>query len=213
MKALSRCTSISFWIGLALFLLYSPSTARDSVLKRLDRVVEVLEAVGLDLQDRLEVLAGESHVVVGEVVAGEGVLARAGLRQDRLVGLRRVGLRAAEHHVLEEVREARLARLDLVARAGLDRDLQRHDVGEAGRDHDHAQAVRQGALGGLERKDAAERARGLGGGGHGQQGSGEEGGDGENVSHSTPHDTRRPGDSREMAVPVHNQASSRTRFQ
>jgi hypothetical protein len=31
-KAASRCTSNSFCIGLALFLLYSPSTARDSVL-------------------------------------------------------------------------------------------------------------------------------------------------------------------------------------
>ncbi len=32
LKAFSRCTSKSFWIGFALFLLYSPRTARASVL-------------------------------------------------------------------------------------------------------------------------------------------------------------------------------------
>ena len=63
--------------GSALFLLYSPSTARASVLKAASRVVEVLEAVGLDLEDRLEVLLGEGGVVVRVVVGGVGVLARA----------------------------------------------------------------------------------------------------------------------------------------
>jgi hypothetical protein len=138
-------------------------------LEGLERVVEVLEAVGLDLQDRLEVLPGEGGVVVREVVAREGVLARARLRHDRLVRFGRVRLRAAEHHVLEEVREARLAGLHLVARAGHHRDLQRHDVREAGRHHDHLEAVRERALAGVERQDARSRGLRLGGRGHGRK--------------------------------------------
>ena len=92
--------------------------AEDGARLRLERrlgVIEVLEAVRLDLEDLLEVLLGERHVVVRVVVGRVGVLPRAGLRQDRLVGVGRVRLRPAEHHVLEEVGEARLARLHLVA--------------------------------------------------------------------------------------------------
>src|SRR2546426_6930001 len=46
------------------------------------------------------------------------VVVRAELLQDGVVLLLGIPLGAAEHHVLEEVRESRLARLDLVARAG-----------------------------------------------------------------------------------------------
>ena len=182
-------------------------------LERLYRVLEVLEAIGLDLQDRLEVLAREGRVVVGEVVAGEGVLASAGLGQDRLVRLGRERLRPPEHHVLEEVSEARLAGLHLVPRPGLDRDLERHDVREAGRDDDHAQAVRQRALLGVEGEDAARGAGALGGRGHGQSRSAEQNSNGLWNEHGTLHDSRGDRGSRRMAVPVHNQASSRTPFQ
>ena len=64
-------------------------------------------------------------------------------------------LRAPEHHVLEEVGEARLAGLDLVARAGLHRDLERHEVREAGRHDDDLQAVGQSFLDGVKRQDVA----------------------------------------------------------
>ena len=52
-------------------------------------------------------------------------------------------LRAAEHQVFEQVREAGVSRFHLVARAGLHHDVQRHDIGEVRRDRDQAQAVRQ----------------------------------------------------------------------
>ena len=92
-------------------------------------------------------------MVVRQVIGGVCVLPRAGFRDDRRVLIVRILRRAAEHHVLEEVREAALARLDLVARAGLHRDLQRDDVRESRRDHDHLEAVGERLFGRLERQD------------------------------------------------------------
>jgi hypothetical protein len=57
--------------------------------------------------------------------------------------------------VLEEVREAGLARLHFVARTGLHRDLDRHDVGEAGLHDYDLQAIGERALGVRERHDIA----------------------------------------------------------
>jgi hypothetical protein len=118
-------------------------------------VLEILEAVRLDAQDGLEVFLGEGRVVVCVVVGGVRVLSSSGASQDRLVLLRRVALRPAEHHVLEEVRKARLARLDLIARASLNGDLQRDEVGEASRDDDHLEAVGERPLHCLEWQDVA----------------------------------------------------------
>ena len=64
-------------IGFALFLLYSPRTARASVLKAASAYVEVLEAVGFDHEHRLEVFLREGRVVVRVVVGRVGVLAGA----------------------------------------------------------------------------------------------------------------------------------------
>ena len=85
-------------------------------------------------------------MVVGVVVRRVGVLPRADLGQDLLVLFGRPGLRAPKHHVLEEVREPGLARLDLVARSRLHGDLERDDVGEAGRHDDDLQAVGESLL-------------------------------------------------------------------
>ena len=105
---------------------------------------QVLEAVGLDLDDLFQVFGGKGDVVVGQVGRGIGVLVAAGLLHHRLVGLGRKLGGAAEHHVFKEVGEAGLAVLDLVARAGLHRNVQRHHAGAVGGHHDHAQAVVQG---------------------------------------------------------------------
>jgi hypothetical protein len=89
-------------------------------------VLEVLEPVRLEREHLVQVRRGEIRVVVRVVVRGVGVLVGARGLDARVVLLGRVLLGAAEHHVLEEVREAGLAGLHLVARARLDRDLQRH---------------------------------------------------------------------------------------
>ena len=54
--------------------------------------------------------------------------------------------RAAEHQVLEEVREAGLAGLDLVARAGLDRNLDADEVRKSRRHDDDLEAVRRACV-------------------------------------------------------------------
>ena len=55
--------------------------------------------------------------------------------------------------MLEQVREAALARLDLIARAGLNDDVQRNDVRRVRRNRDEAQPVREIMLIVAERKD------------------------------------------------------------
>jgi hypothetical protein len=131
-------------------------------LERLFGIGEVLEPVGLDLEDRRQILLGERRVVVRVVVAGVGVLARPGALEDRLVGVGGICLRAPEHHVLEEVGEPRLAGLDLVARPGLHRNVQRHDVGEARRDDDDREAVGERAFGRREGEQGCLRDPTLG---------------------------------------------------
>ena len=129
-------------------------------------VRQVLEAVALDAHHLGQRVAEERRVVDRPVVGGVGVLVGPGLREDALVvgGGDRLG--PAKHHVLEKVREAAAAGLDLVAAAGADDELERDDFGQAGRDDHHAQPVRQVAHDGLER----ERARGAGRGGRRRRG-------------------------------------------
>jgi hypothetical protein len=110
-------------------------------------VGEVLETVGFHLEDLRQVFLRERRVVVRVVVGGVGVAAGPRPGEHRLILLWRVGLRPSEHHVLEEVRETRLAGLHLVPRPGLHRDLERDDVREAGGDHDDPEPVRQRLLG------------------------------------------------------------------
>ena len=79
----------------------------------------------------------------GQIVAGESVRGGARVLQFGLITRGRKLLRAAEHEVLEEMREAALAGLDFVARARADDDEERDDVGIVGRDGDQAEAVWQ----------------------------------------------------------------------
>ena len=105
--------TLAQWVGVVLQVLTLDRQCLGAEL--LLAVVEMLEAVRLDLDHLFEVVGGEGGVVVGEVVGGVGVLVTAGRLDDGAVGIRRVVWRAAEHHVLEEMREARLAGLDFVA--------------------------------------------------------------------------------------------------
>ncbi len=124
-------------------------------------VGKVFEAIGLDFQHELEVLIGKRRVVIGVIVGRVRVLTRADSSQDLLVLVGRVELRPAEHHVFEEMGEARLARLDLIARAGLHGDLERDEIGKAGRNDDDFQPVGKSLFRGVEREDVAA-GRGLG---------------------------------------------------
>ena len=143
-------------------------------LEAAPRVVEVLEAVGLDLQDLLQVLLRERRVVVGVVVRRVGVLPRAGLGHD-LPGTSPAGRPSC--------RGTSCAR-----RSGRSPDLPgstslRDPVctgiwsetmfGKPGRHDDDLQAVGERLLGGLERQDVAGGLRGLRGrlrGGGGEAG-------------------------------------------
>ena len=81
------------------------------------RVLEVLEAIGLEGDDRRERLGRAVGDEEREVVGGLGVAVHPGGLEHGPVLLARVSVGAAEHHVLEEVREAGAPVLDLVARA------------------------------------------------------------------------------------------------
>ena len=105
------------------------------------RIREVLEAIGFNLEHRLQIFLGERDVIVGVVVSRVRVLPGSRLGQDLLILFGRVSLGATKHHVLEEVSKPRLARLHLIARTGLNRNLNRRDVGKAGWNDDDLQTV------------------------------------------------------------------------
>ena len=117
------------------------------------RVLQVEEAVRLDLDDRLE-RVGARHDVVGRPVVGrERVRVGPHPLDHGVVGLGRIALRAAEHHVLEEVRVAGESRLHLVARSGAHHRVVRHDARAVVLDAEHPQPVVQLEGGHRERKD------------------------------------------------------------
>ena len=125
-------------------------------------VLEVPEAVGLDLDDRRQRRGRDGHVVAGPVVGREGVGVGAERLQDVVVLRLRVALRPAEHHVLEEVGEAREPWLHLVARAGADHRVVGDDPRRVERDREHGQAVVERRPADREREDLlvlASRAR------------------------------------------------------
>ena len=112
-------------------------------LELFGRVLEADEAVGLDLHDLFEVVFRERGVVDRAVVGGIGVRLRARALENLLATFGREVLASAEHYVLEEVCVAAPARLDLVARACGDYDVERDEVRVVGRDCDEPKAVRQ----------------------------------------------------------------------
>jgi len=71
--------------------------------------LQVLHAIGLELHDERQAVDGDGLVIGGVVLAGEGVVAAAILRHQprELTGRHVRG--AAEHEMLQEMRDARLA--------------------------------------------------------------------------------------------------------
>ena len=76
---------------------------------------QILETISFDLEHGLQVFFCKRRVVIRVVVCGVGVLARAHLGEDRDILFRRICFGPAKHHVLEEMGESGLARLDLIA--------------------------------------------------------------------------------------------------
>ena len=153
------------------------------------RVLEVDEPVALEVHHLLELGRRADDVVVGPVVGGEGVRVRAHLLEGVVVLLRRVLLGAPEHDVLEEVGEAAVAGLDLLARPGPDDRVVGDDARAVERDDVDHQPVVEGLLVDLVGKDAAlvvlaaGRALRRGGQGRDQHEQGEErGGESRGVS-------------------------------
>ena len=105
------------------------------------RIREVLEAIGFNLEHRLQIFLGERDVIVGVVVSRIRVLAGSCLGQDLLILFGRIGLGSPKHHVLEEVSKSGLARLHFIARTGLNRNLNGSDVWETGGDDDDFQTI------------------------------------------------------------------------
>ena len=66
---------------------------------------------------------------------------RAGRLHDLFPLFGRIFLGPAKHHVLEQVGETGPPGLDFIARADLDDDVERNDIGIAGSDRDQPEAV------------------------------------------------------------------------
>ncbi len=121
------------------------------------------QAVGLQFQGYGQAVTRQHLVVGGVVVAGEGVFFRAEVTQDAR-GLARADLGAAlEHHVLQGVRQAGLAR-GFVAGTDLVPDLRDHHRGAVVFAHHDLEAVVEDEfvgglhIGGEGRERQAERA-------------------------------------------------------
>ena len=126
-------------------------------------VAQVAEAVGFEIDDGLQGVRARHDVVGGPVGGRERVRVGPDALDHRVVGLGGVPLGAAEHHVLEEVRVAGEARLDLVPRAGAHHRVVGHDAGAVVVDPDHREPVVELEGGDGEREDlAAGLSRGCG---------------------------------------------------
>jgi hypothetical protein len=135
----------------------------DFAAELVGRQAQAGQAVGFQFQGHRQAVAGQHLVIGGVVVAGEGVFFGAQVTQDAR-GFAGAELGAAlEHHVLQGVGQAGLAR-GFVAGADLVPDLRNHHRGAMVFAHDHFQAVVEDEfvgglhIGGEGRKRQAERA-------------------------------------------------------
>ena len=87
-------------------------------LESLFRIFEIHEPVAFNVRQGFEGIGACDNMVAGPVVGGESVGIGAEPLQDIVVFICRIFYRAAEHTMLEEMREARVAGLDLIARTG-----------------------------------------------------------------------------------------------
>ena len=122
-------------------LLYSPSTARASFWNEGSSYFRFWNRSASMLDGRGQRRGGDRHVIARPVLVREGVGVGPQRLEDVVVLLLRILLGAAEHHVLEEVGEAREPLLDLVARPGADHRVVGDDPRRVERHRDHGQAV------------------------------------------------------------------------
>ncbi len=135
--------------------------------ERVFGVLQVLEAVGLHVHHGGQ-LAHRADDVVGRPVVGRvGVRIGAHPLEDVVVLVLRVLVGTAEHHVLEEVGEAAVAWLDLVAGAGAHHGVIGHRPRAVVGDDDHLEAVVERGLVDLVGEDVTRRSLLFSGAGHG----------------------------------------------
>src|SRR5580698_3649218 len=103
----------------------------------------MLKPVGLHRKNARQIFFRESSMKGRQVVAGICIGGCTGVLQFVLIALRGEFRRAAKHQVLEEMREAALARLDLIAGTCSDDDKERNDIRIISRNRDQPKAVGQ----------------------------------------------------------------------
>ena len=123
--------------------------------------VQIGQAVRLQLHRQRQPVLGDLLIKGGVVVIGEGVGFAAILGDGLGEGVARHRLGAAEHHMLEEMGQARNARR-IVHRPHLEPQHLGGDGGAVIGDHQHLHAVLQGELEGVVAGLARIDGRGLG---------------------------------------------------
>ena len=104
-------------------------------------IFQMLETVGFDLQNPLEILRGKQRVVNGPIVGGVGVGLRARLFHDGIALFGSEILTASKHHVLEEMSETAFTRLNFISGTGPDNNVKGDKIFVLGRDGDEGQPV------------------------------------------------------------------------
>ena len=129
---------------------------------RLVAQLQIAHPVGLQLHHKVEPILGDSLVIGGEVLAGEGVVLAAMPPHDaRELAGRDLG-GPLEHQMLEKMRDARLA-LRLVGGPDLVPDHLGDDGRPAVGDHHHLHAIAKGVAGDFDVERAGRGSRGRGG--------------------------------------------------
>ena len=125
----------------------------------IEHVEQVAHAIGLEPQPELELVRRQRLEVVRAIEVGRAVEVRAARRFEQLeVRVARHVLRALEHHVLEQVREARAARR-LVGRTDVIPEIDRDERQPMIRREDHLEAVRRACTSRIRSSGCRRRRR------------------------------------------------------
>ena len=120
--------------------------------------IQIGHAIGLQIHRQFQPVRRDLLIEGGIVMGGEGVILAAILGDGLGIEIARHLLGAAEHHVFEEMGNARDARR-IVHRAHLEPQHLGDDRGAVIRDHQHLHAVGQRELKGLGRRGLRRRRR------------------------------------------------------
>ena len=126
-------------------------------LRLIDVVEQIAHAIGLEPQRQLQLVRRHRLEVVRAIEVGRAVEAGgAGALEQLEMRVARHVLRALEHHVLEQVREARAARR-LVRRPDVIPEVDAHERQPTIFGQDHLEAVRQRVFLDVELRNIARR--------------------------------------------------------